>query len=187
LSGTKAVAIPNTAGPAYDPLGAAPDLKSYLKWFRRGYETLHNLAANVILKIETKVDSASISIVADAMKADYNKMDSFKGVLTKILPFLFILIFIPPVYNMVTLIVKEKESRMKENMRMMGMNDTPYWLSWYVYYTLVSTIIVVLAWAMLMINVIEVSDSFLILLYLWIYAQAVFGFIVFLSSLFMES
>lgn len=111
-------------------------------------------------------------------------MDSFKGVLTKILPFLFILIFIPPVYNMVSLIVKEKESRMKENMRMMGMTDTPYWLSWYVYYTLVSTIVVVLAWSMLMINVIEVSDSFLILAYLWIYAQAVFGFIVFLSSLF---
>ena len=84
-------------------------------------------------------------------------------------------------------IVKEKESRIKESMRMMGMKDSAYWLSWYVYYTCISTCIVILAWLVMLINSIPHSNSFLVFLYLEFYAQAVFGEIVFLSSLFENS
>ena len=86
------------------------------------------------------------------------------------MPLLILLIFIPPVYNMIFLLVKEKESRIKESMRMMGMRDSAYWLSWYVYYTLVSTLIVFLAWLVLLINCIGNSNSLLILIYLLFYA-----------------
>ena len=75
----------------------------------------------------------------------------------KILPFLLILIFVPPVYNMVSLIVKEKESRVKESMRIMGMSSISYWISWYIHYTIVSTIFCILAWAVLCINVLKYS------------------------------
>ena len=93
-------------------------------------------------------------MLTDAMDSVNNVKDgSFQGVMLKILPFLFVLIFVPPVYNMVSLIVKEKESRVRENMRIMGMSSISYWLSWYVYYTLISTLFVLLAWAVLSINV----------------------------------
>ena len=154
LGGTSSVGIPTTKGPAYDPLETAPDPLSYLKWFRRGFTTLHNLAANVVLKIETDDAAASITMLTDAMDSVNNVKDgSFQGVMLKILPFLFVLIFVPPVYNMVSLIVKEKESRVRESMRIMGMSSISYWLSWYVYYTLISTLFVLLAWAVLSINV----------------------------------
>ena len=100
---------------------------------------------------------------------------------------MILLIFIPPVYNQVFMIVKEKESRVKESMRMMGMRDLSYWLSWYCYYTCVTTAIVLLAWLVLIINVIENSNSFLVFLYFLFYAQAVFSQIMFLSSLFNAS
>ena len=103
------------------------------------------------------------------------------------MPLLILLIFIPPVYNMIFLLVKEKESRIKESMRMMGMRDSAYWLSWYVYYTLVSTLIVFLAWLVLLINCIGNSNSLLILIYLLFYAQAIFAQIVALSALFENS
>ena len=91
------------------------------------------------------------------------------------LPFLLLLIFIPPVYNTVFMLVKEKESRIKESMRMMGMRDSAYWLSWYAYYSVVSTVIVFLAWLVLLINCIVYSNSFLVLVFMIFYAQAVFG------------
>ena len=91
------------------------------------------------------------------------------------MPFLLPLIFIPPVYNTVFLIVKEKESRIKESMRMMGMKDKAYWLSWYVYFTMVSTMICFLAWCVLLINCIEYSNVFLVLVFFIFYAQAVFA------------
>ena len=86
-----------------------------------------------------------------------------------------LLIFIPPVYNTVFMLVKEKESRIKESMRMMGMKDLAYWLSWYAYYTIISTLIVILAWLVLLINCLTYSNSFLVLVFMIFYAQAVFG------------
>lgn len=66
---------------------------------------------------------------------------------------LLLLLYVLPVYNMVFFIVKEKEYRAKESMRMMGLSDTPYWLSWWVYYTLINTVTAFLAWLVLSINV----------------------------------
>ena len=84
-------------------------------------------------------------------------------------------------------LVKEKESRTKESMRMMGMTDTAYWLSWFIYYTMINTMISTLAWLILLYNVINFSRSFYIWLFFWLYGQSVFGQIVFLQSLFSSS
>ena len=76
---------------------------------------------------------------------------------------------------MVFLLVKEKESRIKESMRMMGMRDSAYWLSWYVYYTLISTLIVFLGWLVLLTNCMKYSNPFIILIFFIFYAQAIFA------------
>jgi len=159
----------------------------YEKYLRRGYGTLHNVAANIILKLETGLDDAGISLVAKPMPAETNVTDSFTQVWSKIFPFLVILMFIPPVYNMISLLVREKETRIKESMRMMGMGSAAYWLSWYVYYTLVSSLIVVLAWGILMYNCIVHSSPALVLFFLFLFAQSVLGQIIFLTALFEKS
>ena len=83
---------------------------------------------------------------------------------------MFVLIgFIPPVYNMVFKIVREKESRTKETMRIMGMTDMPYWFSWLAQYTIINTIVVLLSWGALMINVINYSQGWYILIFFWLY------------------
>jgi len=42
-------------------------------------------------------------------------------------------------------------------MRIMGMTDLPYWLSWFIFYTVINTVVTTLAWAILMFNVITYS------------------------------
>lgn len=81
---------------------------------------------------------------------------------------------------MVFKIVREKETRTKETMRIMGMTDVPYWLSWFVQYTIINTIVVFLSWGALMINVINFSSPFYIFIFFWLYGEAVFGQILFL-------
>ncbi len=85
------------------------------------------------------------------------------------------------------MLVKEKETRIKESMRMMGMKDTSYWLSWYVYYTIITTLICILAWSILLINCIEHSNIIIILIWFFLYAQAIFGQVIFLSAFFESS
>jgi hypothetical protein len=108
-------------------------------------------------------------------------------VLSSFLPFFLLLIYMLPVYNITFQIVKEKESKTKESMRMMGMTDTSYWLSWFAYYTLINTIISLVGWLCLCINVIQYSIPAYVFLYMWLFGESVFGQIVFLQSLFSRA
>ena len=130
---------------------------------------------------------ASITIMNQPLPTETNISDPFSKILANILPFFLLIAYIPPVYNCVFHLVKEKESRAKESMRMMGMNDTAYWLSWFVYYTFVNTIISTLAWIVLLPNVINFSSWAYLWLFFWLYGESVFGQIVFLQSLFSAS
>ena len=141
----------------------------------------------MILKLETDTAEASINVLSAPLPSNYDSNDDYGQIIQGVLPQLILLIFIPPVYNMVFMLVKEKESRIKESMRMMGMRDSAYWLSWYVYYTCVSTGIVFLAWLVLLINAIKYSNPFLILVFMIFYAQSIFAQIVAISALFENS
>ena len=170
MGGPRSIGIPNTQNPAYNPLQTTPDTSGFVDYLTRGYSTLHNLAANIALMTETQNFDSRITLLSAPMPASKSETDSFTQVLTGVLPFLLLLIFIPPVYNTVFMLVKEKESRIKESMRMMGMRDSAYWLSWYAYYSVVSTVIVFLAWLVLLINCIVYSNSFLVLVFMIFYA-----------------
>lgn len=63
-------------------------------------------------------------------------------------------------------------------MRMMGMGDGAYWLSWFVFYSVLCTVISTIAWAVLIINVFKESNLFYIWLYFWLFGEAIFGQII---------
>jgi hypothetical protein len=86
--------------------------------------------------------------------------------------------YIPLLYRTVYRIVFEKVIKAKESMRMMGMTDFPYWSSWFVYFSLVNTVIVTLCWLVLNINVFKRESAFLLYLVIWIYGESLFGLIL---------
>ena len=81
-------------------------------------------------------------------------IDPFASTLALLLPLFLLLAYVPQVYNMTFKIVRERESRTKETMRIMGMTDLPYWMSWFVFYTGLNTIVTTLAWLVLLDKVI---------------------------------
>ena len=96
------------------------------------------------------------------------------------MPLFFLFTYIPPVYNMVFRLVKEKESGAKESMRMMGMTDAPYWLSWWFHFTCINLVITIASCGILCINVINYSEKIYLFLFIFLYGEAVFAQIVFL-------
>lgn len=50
-----------------------------------------------------------------------------------------------PVAKLISRMVDEKESKVKEYMKMMGMTDTSYWISWFIMYFIIYLIITILA------------------------------------------
>ena len=121
------------------------------------------------------------------MQTDTSEFDPFQGALGILLPLFVLLAYIPPVYNMTFRIVREKETRAKETMRIMGMTDLPYWLSWFIFYTAINTVVTTLSWGILLTKVINYSQPFYIWIFFWLYGEAVFGQIIFLQSMFSGS
>jgi hypothetical protein len=79
---------------------------------------------------------------------------------------------------MVYRIVYEKVTRAKESMRMMGLGDFAYWFSWLAYYTIVNTVLVLICWAILLVNVYQRKSAFLLFVLMWLYGQSLFGLIM---------
>ena len=121
------------------------------------------------------------------MQTDTSIYDPFGQALGLLLPLFLLLAFIPPVYNMTFKIVREKETRAKETMRIMGMTDLPYWLSWFMFYTCINFVVSTLAWFTLLFKVLNYSNPIYIWILFFLYGQAVFGQIIFLQSMFTGS
>lgn len=81
------------------------------------------------------------------MTLNQAKVDDFGQFIQSLFTFFVLVMYIPPLYRTVYRIVQEKESRVKESMKIMGLGDGAYWLSWYLYFTLVNIAISFLAWA----------------------------------------
>lgn len=92
-----------------------------------------------------------------------------------------------PVFKCLSKLVEEKEVR--ELMKAMGNTDLPYWSAWFIYYTFLNTLISLAAWGLLMINVVDLSNETFafVLLWLWLYGQALFGQIIIIQSLLSRS
>ena len=63
--------------------------------------------------------------------------------------FFFMVMYIPLIYRTIFRIVSEKQSRVKETMRMMGMGDFAYWASWFTDYTIKNLLISTLCFAII--------------------------------------
>ena len=60
-------------------------------------------------------------------------------------------------------------------MKTMGMGDSVYWFSWYAYYTIISVAIALVAWLTIQFTVFSKSNPLILLLFLVLYGQSLFG------------
>ena len=153
-SGPFSNGVPNQKNPSWNPMTVEPDMSSFENYQRRAYSYLHNIAANSVLKTKTQDDDATITLMLSPVPGAVFQTDNFEQPLAGLLPLIILLAYIPPVYILVFLLVREKELGVKESMRMMGMTDAPYWISWWFHFTCINTIVSMFAWALLNINII---------------------------------
>ena len=164
-----AQAIPDQTNAVWLPYTAAPDVKSYLRYQHQGFSFFQNLVAIQALQFALDDITPLISFIFQPMQTETSVYDPFSVALSSLLPLFLLITYIPPVYNMTFKIVREKESRTKETMRIMGMTDLPYWLSWLVFYTVINTLVSTLAWGTLMFKVINYSVPFYLWIFFWLY------------------
>jgi ATP-binding cassette subfamily A (ABC1) protein 3 len=91
--------------------------------------------------------------------------------------------FLIPMYYLVSKLAEEKESKSREGMKMMGLKDSSYFLSWWVFFTILVVIMATLITLMVSINVFALSSKALVFLLAFFYGISLFGYSLIIVSI----
>ena len=75
--------------------------------------------------------------------------------------------------------VAEKETQVRDSMRMMGLNEIAYWASWLLYYLIINIIVATLCTITLFSTLFKYSSSTLVWFFFFMYGLSLFGFVTF--------
>lgn len=118
------------------------------------------------------------------MRTDVIKFDEFDPIQENLFPLCVLLMYIIPIHRLIMRIVSERESRAREIMKVMGMKESSYWISWFIYYISITTVIAFASWGITKYNVLPNSNGLLIFGYFWLYGLSVFGYTIMMSAFF---
>ena len=109
-------------------------------------------------------------------------MSNFGGLAS----FFWFITSLVPVCRMISKVVTEKETKVRESMKMMGLKDTPYWLSWFIMYSLIYLVIAGVC-TIISFGIFTLSSKTIVFLLFYLYGQSCLAFSVLMSSLFNRS
>jgi hypothetical protein len=98
--------------------------------------------------------------------------------LSLVFPLYFMFTFLLPLFYMISKLGEERESKSREGMKMMGLNDSTYFLSWFIFHLFIITIQSVLVALVTSFNVFPNSNPFIIFIWCFLYGLNIYAFCV---------
>ena len=172
---------------SYDELISEPKPQFQEEFLGSSFVHIQNFVHNYILREVLGQEEGYIATGMAPMYHDDYIVDDFVFVIRGTLPFFLLISFVIPVCRMISLIVSEKEYKMKETMMIMGLSNSAYWLSWLTYYFIVYTVIAIFGTLITGPEVFKYSSVFYIFLMFWLYGLSCLAFSVLMSMFFSRS
>ena len=130
--------ISDTQSGLYDNFQSGPDLKSYNLYRNNPYTYMMKLVNQYILRKETDNPNAELNFGLAAMKYIDYREDTFGDFLSNMITFFIVLAYMSPLSLYVFRMVEEKETKSKEGMKIMGLTEDIYFLSYFIQYTVIA-------------------------------------------------
>ena len=121
-----------------DQFQSGPDLDSYEKYQKNGYPYIMKVISDYILSQELGNNNTKINFAIVPMKYKNYREDLFGAVVGFLGPFFIIIAYMGHLCIYVYRMVLEKETKSKEGMKIMGLTDGIYFLSYFLQYTVIS-------------------------------------------------
>ena len=123
-----------------DPFQTSPDLNSYSIYQHNGYTYMMKLITDYIISQETNSNDTKINFGVIPMKYKSYRSDPFGSIVGFIGPFFVIVSYLGHLCIYVYKLVLEKETKAKEGMKIMGLTDGIYFLSFFIQYLIIALI-----------------------------------------------
>ena len=132
--------IENTKNGLFDRFQSGPDLSSYKLYQESGYSYMMKLINEYILQKELKNSDATIDFAMLPMPYLDYRSDPFSKSIGYMIPFFIIIAYMCPLCLYVYRMVGEKENKSKEGMKIMGLDEGTYFLSYFIQYVVITFI-----------------------------------------------
>ena len=133
--------IPTCKYGMFDKYQNGPDLQSYGIYTNGGYNYVMKVVNEYILKTQTNDKYSSLSYAVTPMKYIDYRVDPFGQLFAGITGICILIAYVFPLNIYVYKIVREKETRIREGMKIMGLGDSEYFLSYFIQYVVISIFI----------------------------------------------
>ena len=173
--------VPDVNGGLFDQFKSGPDLDSYKLYQTSGYTYIMKIINEYILKQETNNPNAKINFGMVAMPYIDYRSDPFSSVIGYFIPFFIVIAYMCPLCLYVYRMVGEKENKSKEGMKIMGLGEGTYFLSYFIQYIIITLIDSIINTCFLSLLFTRIPFYYLFLtIFLW--TLDVFGLIFFFQS-----
>lgn len=122
--------IPSTNNNAYSWSTQVPDWSDYNTTLKSGILYTMSTITDYLLQ-SVYVQNKNFSVAYVPMMTQTYPNDSISSFINSFLPIIFLLSFLLPLLMVVYQMAEEKESKLKAIMKMMGLRESTYILSWY--------------------------------------------------------
>jgi len=175
--------VPNNLKPVNEEMQQGPNMIDVQKYSDDGYIQMMNILANYML--QKKYPQGYINYGFAIQKYDQYKFNDFAEFAGVYYTFFVIMAYLCPLVLYVLKMVVEKESRSKEVMKIMGMGEGTYFLSYFVEYFIVN---IIYAFALGIVSHITFHyiPYLVLVLYLWLFGLNIFALAFFCQS-FMDT
>ena len=130
--------LSNIIGGPIDLFQSGPDMQSYQRYRYSGYAYIMKIINEYILQQETKNEKAKLNFGIMPMKYVNYKRDKLGPYMAFIIPFFIMVAYMCSLCLYVYRMVSEKESRAKEGMKIMGLGEGIYFLSYFLQYLVIN-------------------------------------------------
>ena len=173
--------IPPTSIKSLDQFKIQPDFRNYYKYTYYGFLFILKLIYDLILKKETENPFAEISFTVAPQKYEKLTDDSFKYFLNFILGFFVLIAYALPLSINIYRLVKEKESRAKEGMKIMGLKESTYFFSYFIIFLFINLIYSICNGFLMNLGMKYIEAIYLIIFF-FLYGLVVYSLIFFFQS-----
>ena len=155
--------IPSSNVDNLDPFRIKPDFDSYYSYIRSGYLMTQKILYDYVLQKETGKNNAEINYNIIPQKYEEKLYNSLYQLLNEIISIFVLIAYAFPLCINIYRLVKEKETKANEIMKIMGLNELDYFFSYFVIYIVINTFYALLNSIIMkqVLNYIEISYLFL--------------------------
>lgn len=174
--------IPNGNSLSWDIFSTMPDRESFNQWQSSGYIYMMKIINDLFYQTASANSNNQIDFIVLPEKFSLIKTDPFANFIGFLLPFFIVIAYLSPLIIVVFRMVREKETKVKEGMKIMGLSETSYFMSWAIYYLCLNTFYAVFNAAILMGVFKYVGYGYIFVLF-WLYGFTVFGMAFFFQAI----